>query len=85
MKGKCRQGERLTVVIGAVNEQGFLVVRSVANQPSMKATYNRFFEDDDDKCWFSFGKNRDLLSAATSRQQMAEPLMRKSSPIYSIS
>ena len=63
-EGKMPQGERLTVVIGPVNDNGVLVVRSVANQPSMKATVTESLKTMITNAGFPLETNGDLLSAA---------------------
>ncbi len=63
-EGKMPREERLTVVIGHVNDHGFLVVRSVANQPSMKATVTDSLKMMITNAGFPLEKNGDLLSAA---------------------
>ena len=85
-EGKMPQGERITVVIGPVNEHGFLVVHSVADQPSIKANVTDSLKTMITNTGFPLEKNGDLVSELNcSVAKMVEPLMRKSSPICSIS
>ncbi|MBB6445142.1 hypothetical protein [Bacillus benzoevorans] len=63
-EGKMPSGDRLTAVIGAVNEKGLLVVRPTASQPAGITNITDSLKTMMANAGFPFETNRDLLAAA---------------------